>query len=58
MANDIDTEHFGSSNKIFNFKYPEFYSRETYSIIDNIPTRIIVSIYDNTNKLKYQRIED
>ena len=58
LANDTDTEQFGTSNKIFNFKYPEFYSRETYSTIDNIPTRLFVSIYDNTNTLKYQRIED
>ncbi len=56
MAND--TEQFGTSGKVFNFKYPEFYSRETYSTIDNIPTRLFVSIYDNTNTLKYQRIED
>jgi hypothetical protein len=58
LANNIDTEQFGTSNKIFNFKYPKFYSRETYSTIDNIPTRLFVSIYDNTNTLKYQRIED
>lgn len=58
MANDTDTEQFGTSDKVFNFKYPEFYSRETYSTIDNIPTRLFVSIYDNTNTLKYQRIED
>ena len=58
MANDNDTEQFGTSGKVFNFKYPEFYSRETYSTIDNIPTRLFVSIYDNTNTLKYQRIED
>ena len=58
VANDTDTEQFGTSGKVFNFKYPEFYSRETYSIIDNIPTRLFVSIYDNTNTLKYRRIED
>jgi|SRR5690554_3717492 len=58
MANDSDTEQFGTSEKVFNFKYPEFYSRETYSTIDNIPTRLFVSIYDNTNTLKYQKIED
>jgi len=58
LANEKDTEQFGTSNKIFNFKYPEFYSRETYSIIDNIPTRLFVYLDDNTNILKYQRIED
>ena len=58
LTNDTDTEQFGTSGKIFNFKYPEFYSRETYTKIDNFPTRLFVSIYDNTNTLKYQRIED
>jgi hypothetical protein len=34
LATDTDTEQFGTSGKIFNFKYPEFYSRETYTNID------------------------
>ncbi|MBK9359580.1 MAG: hypothetical protein IPN08_19770 [Bacteroidales bacterium] len=58
IANDNDTEQFGTSGKIFNFKYPSFYSRETYAIIDNIPTRLFVTIYDDTKTLKYQRVED
>lgn len=58
LANDTDTEQFGTSDKIFNFKYPEFYSRETYTKIDNFPTRLFISIYDNSNIIKYQRIED
>ena len=58
LSNDTDTEQFGTSGKIFNFKYPEFYSRETYTKIDNFPTRIFVSIYDKDNTIKYQRIED
>lgn len=58
IANDNDTEQFGTSGKMFNFKYPSCYSRATYSIIDNIPTRLFVTIYDDTNTLKYQRIED
>jgi hypothetical protein len=58
LANDTDTEQFGTSGKIFNFKYPEFYSRETYTNIDSFPTRLFLSIYDNSNTIKYQRIED
>ena len=58
QSNDTGTEQFGTSGKIFNFKYPEFYSRETYTKIDNFPTRIFVSIYDKDNTIKYQRIED
>ena len=58
LTKDTGTEQFGTNNKIFNFKYPEFYSRETFSIIDNIPTRIFLSIYDKDKTIKYQRIED
>ena len=45
LINDTDTEQFGTSDKVFNFKYPEFYSRETYTKIDNYPTRIFDSIH-------------
>ena len=58
LVNDKDIDQYGASDKIFNFKYPEFYSRETYIKIDNIPTRLFVSLYDDTNIIKYQRIED
>lgn len=58
LAKDNDIEQFGTSDKIFNFRYPEFYSRETYTKIDNFPTRLFVSIYDNSNTIKYQKIED
>lgn len=47
-----------SDSVIFNFKYLQLYSRERLLILDNIPTRIIVTIDENTNILKYQRIED
>src|ERR1035437_7546777 len=57
LSNDTDTEQFGFSDKILNFKYPEFYSRETYTKIGNFPTRLFLSIYDNSNIIKYQRIE-
>jgi hypothetical protein len=58
LAKDNDTEQFGTSDKIFNFRYPEFYSREKHTKIDNLPTRLFISIYDNSNTIKYQRIED
>jgi hypothetical protein len=58
LSKDTDTEQFGTSDKIFNFKYPEFYSRETYTKIDDFPTRLFLSIYENSNTIKYQRIED
>lgn len=58
LTNSTNTEQFGTSGKIFNFKYPEFYSRETYTNIDNFSTRLYVSIYDNTTTLRYQRIEN
>ncbi len=58
LINDTDTEQFGTSDKVFNFKYPTFYSRETYTKIDNYPTRLFVSIYDKSNTIKYKRIEE
>ena len=51
-------EQFGTSDKILNFQYPELYSRETYMKIDDFPTRLFISIYNDSNKVKYQRIED
>jgi hypothetical protein len=58
LINDYDNDQFGTSSKIFNFKYPEFYSRETYTKIENFPTRLFLSIYNESNTIKYQRVED
>ena len=58
LINDTNTEQFGTSDKIFNFKYPRSYSRETYLNIDNFPTRLFVTIYENSNTLRYERIEN
>ena len=44
--------------QILNFKYPEFYSREVYMEIDNIPTRMFLSVYERKNILEYQKMED
>lgn len=57
LINDTDIAQFSTSIKIFNFKYPEFYSRETYTRINNYPTRLFLSINDKNNTIKYQRIE-
>lgn len=57
LTNDADSEQFEITGKIFNFKYPEFYSRETYTKIDNLPTIFLITIYDNSNIIKYQKIE-
>jgi energy-coupling factor transporter transmembrane protein EcfT len=57
LQNDTNNEQFGFSEQIFNFKYPEFYSRETYCKVDNFPTRFFISVYDNENIIKYERIE-
>lgn len=58
LASNTDTEQSEICEKIFNFKYPESYSRKTYKKIDNFPTRLFLSIYDSSNTIKYQRIED
>lgn len=55
-----DTSSLNTSlnDEMLNYKYPEFYSREVYKEIDNIPTRLFLSVVENTNILIYQKIED
>ncbi|MBE0573602.1 hypothetical protein IH575_01730 [Candidatus Dojkabacteria bacterium] len=53
-----NTERFNNNDKILNFKYPDFYSREIYTKIDNYPTRLFVKLNDKSDTIKYQRIED
>ncbi|MBL7706076.1 MAG: hypothetical protein JNM21_11080 [Taibaiella sp.] len=50
--------HHGTSDNIMNSRFPGFYSRELYSHIDNYPTRIILSVNENSDTVSYQRIED
>ncbi len=47
-----------SEDAIHNFRYPSFYVRELKLRLDNFPTRLRLSIYDTTNIILYQRIED
>lgn len=52
--------NFVSSNindSLFNFKYPEFYSRELYKEVNNIPTRFYLYIEDGESKLVYKKFE-
>ncbi len=56
LANE--TQSLSTSDKIFNFEYPIFYSRETFIKIDNFPTRFFVSINKKNNTLLFQKIED
>lgn len=58
ITNDNDQTEFGFSREIYNFHYPEFYSIETYTEIDNYPTKLFVSIDKKRNIIEYQRIED
>ena len=58
LMNDTGTDQFGTTEKVFNFRYPEFYLRETYTKINNYPARLFVTIYDKSNTIRYQRIED
>lgn len=46
------------NGQILNIKYPEYYSRELYKEIDNIPTRIFLTVYEGKNILEYQKMED
>lgn len=47
-----------SDCQILNIKYPKFYSRELYKEIDNIPTRMFLTVYEGKNILEYQKWED
>ncbi len=58
LIKDKVTGQLGTIDKVFNYKYPKFYSRQTYTKIDNYMTRLFLSIYDETNIIKYQRIEN
>lgn len=47
-----------TSKNILNYKYPDFYSREFYTEINNIPTRFFLKLDIKSNELEYQKIED
>ena len=55
--NDISL-NIPSDGQILNIKYPKFYSRELYKEIDNIPTRMFLTVYEGKNILEYQKWED
>lgn len=55
--NDISL-NIPSDGQILNIKYPKFYSRELYKEIDNIPTRMFLTVYEGKNILEYQKLED
>lgn len=57
IQNDSTRNSSGSTGEILNFKYPEFYSIETYKKIDDYPTRLALKIKENNDTLWYQRIE-
>ena len=44
--------------QILNIKYPNYYSREVYKELDNIPTRIFLKVYKEKNILEFQKMED
>lgn len=55
-----DTTIIPTSNegKIINYSHKNTFHREKYSIVDNYPTRLALTLDEKSNKLKYQRIED
>ena len=53
----IDNKQFNTSDKISNLIYPEFYSRGVYKNIDNIPTRVSLTLDESRNEIKYRRLE-
>jgi len=47
-------------NEILNYKYPDSYSKEVYTDIDNIPTHVYlyIKVLNGKNILHYKKIED
>ena len=58
LMDDDSTDRFGMSGDIFNFKYQKSYSRETYARVDDYPARLFVRLDEDSNILKYRRIEN
>jgi hypothetical protein len=58
VYNDDISLNVPLEGQILNIKYPEFYSREVYKEIDNIPTRLFLTVYEGKNILEYQKMED
>ena len=50
--------HLTFEGQIQNIKYPKYYSRELYKEIENIPTRILLTVYEGKGLLEYQKMED
>lgn len=50
--------HVTFEGQIQNIKYPKYYSRELYKEIENIPTRILLTVYEGKGLLEYQKMED
>lgn len=59
FSKDEDSESLNAKmDTTYNIKYPQFYSREIYTRVDNYPTRIFLSVDENSDTIRYQRIED
>ena len=58
LYNDDISLNIPFDGQILNIKYPDYYSRELYKEIDNIPTRMFVTIYEEKNILDYQIMVD
>lgn len=58
LYNDDISLNIPYDGQILNIKYPDYYSRELYKEIDNIPTRMFLTIYEEKNIFEYQIMED
>lgn len=58
IIKDAETDNIFNNKNFLNFQFSDFYSREIYIEVHNIPTRFFLQIKDNSNKLSYQRIEN
>lgn len=57
FKNDM-TEQFDVNDIVENYKFSAYYAREVFKIIDDYPTRLVLTIDERSNIIKYQRIED
>lgn len=55
---DTTINLINKEGQIINYSYQNLFHREKYSLIDNYPTRLILTLDEKSNKVNYERIED
>jgi len=58
LIKDTSSDQSVMGEQIVNYKMPEFYQRGKYCRIENIPTRLILTVENKSKILRYQLIEE